>query len=87
MSKHIFPRLGSKQKEVIKLLGSGYHILKTLDTRDMKTTIHVQNNDGCIDRAISEKELQSLWNRGILLNADASMCLELVQEKFWLKTV
>ncbi|HNU47780.1 MAG TPA: hypothetical protein PKM40_03040 [Bacteroidia bacterium] len=80
-----FSRLGLRQKHIVKqLVENDYYILKTLDTRDMSITISLQDEWGNQDRDLSESELQALWKRGILLNADVSMCLELIQEKFWL---
>ena len=80
-----FSRLGLRQKHIVKqLVENDYYILKTFDTRDMSTTISLQDEWGNQDRDLSESELQALWKRGILLNADVSMCLELMQEKFWL---
>lgn len=80
-----FSRLGLRQKHIVKqLVSNDYYILKTFDTRDMSTTISLQDEWGNQDRDLSESELQALWKRGILLNADVSMCLELMQEKFWL---
>ena len=80
-----FSRLGLRQKHIVKqLVENDYYILKTLDTRDMSVTIILLDEWGNTDRDLSENELQALWKRGFLLNADMSMCLELVQEKFWL---
>jgi len=80
-----FSRLGLRQKHIVNQMAENdYYILKTLDTRDMSTTISLIDEWHNHDRNLSESELRALWKRGILLNADVSMCLELVQEKFWL---
>jgi uncharacterized protein YigE (DUF2233 family) len=80
-----FSRLGLRQKHIIRQLAENdYYILKTFDTRDMSLTITLQDEWGNQYRDLSELELQALWKRGILLNADVSMCLQLIQEKFWL---
>ena len=80
-----FSRLGLRQKHIVKqLVENDYYILKTVDTRDMSVTITLLDEWGNTDRDLSESELQALWKRGFLLNADVSMCLELIQEKFWL---
>lgn len=80
-----FRKLGLRQKHIVNQMAENdYYIIKTLDTRDMSTTILLIDEWHNHDRDLSESELQALWKRGILLNADVSMCLELVQEKFWL---
>ena len=83
-----FDRLGLRQKYIVNQIAENdYYILKTLDTRDMSVTITLLDDSGNIDRDLSEKELQALWNRGFLLSADVSRCLELVQEKFLLNEI
>lgn len=78
-----FSRLGKHQKEIInKIVIDDYYILKTLDTRDMTTFISLIDEYGNYDRDLSEKELQSLYNRGFLIKSDVSRCIELQQEKF-----
>jgi len=81
----VFSKLGLRQKHIIKqIVENDYFILKTLDTRDMSVTITLIDDADNYDRDLTEKELQALWNRGFLLNKDVSMCLELIQEKFYL---
>lgn len=81
----VFSRLGKKQKEIInKIVLDDYYILKTLDTRDMSVTISLVDDAGNHDRDLTENELKVLFDRGFLLNADVSRCLQLEQEKFWL---
>ena len=81
----VFHRLGLRQKHIIKqIVENDYYILKTLDTRDMSVTITLIDDADNHDRDLTEKELQALWKRGFLLNKDVSMCLELIQEKFYL---
>ena len=80
-----FRRLGVKQKHIVKqIVENDYYILKTLDTRDMSVTITLTDDADNYDRDLTESELQALFNRGFLLNKDVSMCLQLVQEKFYL---
>jgi len=81
----VFSRLGKNQKEIInKIVRDDYYILKTLDTRDMSITISLVDDAGNHDRDLTENELKALFDRGFLLNADVSRCLQLQQEKFWL---
>lgn len=81
----VFHKLGIRQKHIIKLIvENDFFILKTLDTRDMSVTIELVDEFDNYDRSLTEKELQALWKRGFLLNKDVSMCLELIQEKFYL---
>ena len=81
----VFSRLGKNQKEIInKIVIDDYYILKTLDTRDMSVTISLVDDAGNHDRDLTENELKALFDRGFLLNADVSRCLQLEQEKFWL---
>ncbi len=81
----LFSRLGKRQKHiVIQMVENDYYILKTRDTRDRTTTITLMGEWGNLDRDLSENELKALWERGLLLTADVSKCLELIQRKFFL---
>jgi len=81
----VFQKLGLRQKHIIKqIVENDYYILKTLDTRDMSVTITLIDDADNHERDLTEKELQALWKRGFLLKKDVSMCLELIQEKFYL---
>jgi len=84
-SDGLFRKLGIRQKYIVKqMLENDYYILKTLDTRDMSVTITLTDYADNDDRDLTQIELQALVKRGLLLSKNVSLCVELIQEKFYL---
>ena len=84
-SDGLFRKLGIRQKYIVKqMLENDYYILKTLDTRDMSVTITLTDYADNDDRDLTEIELQALVKRGLLLSKNVSLCVQFIQEKFYL---
>jgi len=84
-SDGLFRKLGIRQKYIVtQMLENDYYILKTLDTRDMSVTITLTDDADNDDRDLTQIELQALVKRGLLLSKNVSLCVELIQEKFYL---
>ena len=81
----VFRRLGKIQKEIVRLMvEDDYYILHTFDTRDTSFSLNIEDEWGNVDRSISDSTLDKLLKRGFLLKKDVSMCVELIQTKYYL---
>jgi len=81
----VFRRLGKIQKEIVRLMvEDDYYISHTFDTRDTSFSLNIEDEWGNIDRSISDSTLEKLLKRGFLLKKDVSMCVELIQTKYYI---